>query len=336
MLNSFNQKRQTLEESKLTIVRLDRLDVAVLRELTQAQMVLPGRPGMKPSNREISRKLRVPPATVRYRLKGMYNAGIIKGSSVFPNPNLLGLKMGAYTLDVPPMQDKDEVVRRLSMVDGAVNMHNFVGSLVWVTFLYENDLALERKMDEMNEAAGAQGILSHVPFPPCTATLTRQEAALIIRLSERGFDSYGALARELGISVRTLERRLSKLARTAAVISLPNLDYHKIKGSVPADLLILFMDSDAAKMSQKTILPLVGETVIFAALWDVVGLCSLILPNVASAGELAEKVRRVEGVATARVEIVRDHVDRVGLLGSYFEKRMETEGPTAYAHVLST
>jgi len=62
---------------------------------------------------------------------------------------------------------------------------------------------------------------------------------------------------------------------------------------------------------------------------------SLILPNIASAGEPAEKAKRVDGVARARVEIVRDHVDRVGLLGSYSEKKMEIEGLTVYSHVQS-
>jgi len=89
---------------------------------------------------------------------------------------------------------------------------------------------------------------------------------------------------------------LHPYVRVAAVISLPKMDYHRIKGSVPANILILFNNLDAARMSQKTIIPLVGDTVIFAVLWDVVGVCSLVLPDVASAGELAEKVKRVEGV----------------------------------------
>jgi len=127
---------------------------------------------MSPSNREVSRKLGVPPATVRYRLNRMYSAGIIKGSSVFPNPNLLGLKMGAYTFDVPQRQDKNEIVRRLSQVEGAFSIHNFIGSLVWVTFLYDDETILERKLEQFKEAAGAQGAFSHVPFPPCTVTLT--------------------------------------------------------------------------------------------------------------------------------------------------------------------
>ncbi len=138
MLNPFDQKRQIyLSGSSLGRTdHLDTLDVAILREMTQAQMILPGRPGVTPSMREVARKVDLPAATVRYRIQRMYASGVIRGSSVFPNFNLLGLKGGAYTVDVSPLQDKSDVVRRLREIQGVISIHDFVGSLVWSVFAY--------------------------------------------------------------------------------------------------------------------------------------------------------------------------------------------------------
>jgi DNA-binding Lrp family transcriptional regulator len=301
---------------------LDSLDVRILRELAQAQTILPGRPGLGPSFREIARKLAAPPATIRYRIKQMYSEGVITGSSVVPNPSLLGMKAGAFNVDVPPFQDKQEVVRRLAAVEGVGYLHNLIGSMVWVVFFYEDDQALTEKLRTMEEIAGTQGLFSHIPYPPCTGSLTQAEAALMLRLVERGFDSYGSMARELGASVRTLERRISKLVGENAVTSLPTVNYHKMSGCVPADLVIFFTDIEEGRASPARLLPLIGDSLILAALWDVVGMCSLVLPSVDAASDLAERVRKVQGVTKARVEIVKDHVDQASRMAIFVKRWM--------------
>jgi DNA-binding Lrp family transcriptional regulator len=305
---------------------LDRLDVAILRELTQAQLVLPGRPGVGPSTREVSRKLGLPPGTVRYRMKRMYTSGIIRGSSVFPNPNLLGVKAGAFTVDVSPLMRKAEVVDKLKQVEGVGFIHDFIGTLLWAVFMYDGEKDLQSKLAQMKEAVGSPGFCSSIPYPPCTVALTQPEAELVLRLLKRGFDSYPRLAKEMGVSVRTLQRRISKLVREGAVLSLPKVDYHAMSGSVPADLVVLFKDNEAARSSQSTILPIVGEYVILAALWDVIGMCSLVLPDVAAVTRIAESVRQVNGVSMARVEIVKDHIDQVVTLEGYLRRWMAGNG----------
>ena len=306
---------------------MDRLDIAIIRELIQARSVLPARPGVGPSNREISRRLKLPPGTVRYRINRMYRTGALKGSDVFPNPNLVGVKFGVYVVDVSPGLRKAEAVRELERVDGAVIIHDFLGSLAWVGFLYEDDRSYSRRLEEFSKIAGAEGVFSPILYPPCGVSLTRREAGLVLRLSRGKFESYGGLARELGVSVRTLERMLSKLVREGALFSLPRVDYRKMTGCVTADILLSFRSLEDARGSQEKILSLVGEYVIFAALWDVVGVCSMILPSVATLNELAEKVREVEGVVAARAEVVKSHFDQLGaVVGRQVEKWMSEKG----------
>ena len=305
---------------------MDRIDIAILREMTQARLILPGRPGLTPSNRAISRRLGLPPGTVRYRIRQLYGSGVVGGSSVFPNPNLLGLRVKAFTVDASPQLDKADVIEKMKLVEGVISAHDFVGSLLWAVFFYEDERALAARLKQLREIAGAEGILSSIPYPPCTASLTTPEAELILRLLKGGFDSYSGLGRETGVTVRTLERRLSKLVMEGAVLSLPKIDYAAIVGCVPADLLVLFESPEAAKASPNTVLPLVGEHVVLAALWDVAGMCSMLLPNVAAVGEVAGKVKGVRGVSMARVEIVRDHIEQFQAFEGPLVRWMQKKG----------
>lgn len=71
---------------------------------------------------------------------------------------------------------------------------------------------------------------------------------------------------------------------------------------------------------------MVGDSVILAALWDRIGMCSLILPSVAGASDLVERVKKVDGVAMAGVEIVKEHIDQTKRLDPYTENWLTQRG----------
>jgi DNA-binding Lrp family transcriptional regulator len=48
---------------------MDKLDTAILREMSQANMQLPAKVGLSPSYREMARKLKVSPATIGNRVQ---------------------------------------------------------------------------------------------------------------------------------------------------------------------------------------------------------------------------------------------------------------------------
>ena len=287
---------------------MDKLDIAILRELTQGGLILPGRPGFTPSYREVSKKLRIPFGTVRNRINTMYKLGVLNGSSLFPNPNLLKFKAGAYTMDIPPELDKAEVFHKLRSVEGFLSAHDFLGSKAWVTFVFRDEQELERKLVFLKKLAGPVGTFSRIPFPPCSDSLTESEAQLILQVSTNGLASYAELRRSMKIPARTLKRRISKLAKENMILSIPKVDYKAIAGSIPGDLLIFFENYTTRAKAEPKVVELVKDYLVLAALFDVVGMCSLILPNAVLLKELAEKVKQIEGVKQASAEIVVEHL----------------------------
>ena len=52
----------------------------------------------------------------------------------------------AYTMDVPPELDKGEVFQKLKDFDGFLSAHDFLGRMVWLTFVFRDEEDLERKL----------------------------------------------------------------------------------------------------------------------------------------------------------------------------------------------
>jgi len=301
---------------------MDELDARILRELTQATRALPARPGFRASNRAIARTLQVSPGTVRNRIHRMSAEGVLTGWSVYANPNLLGLEPAAYAVEVSPGRKKGEVVERLRALEEVYFIQNFRGNLVGLAFVFPDEESRAKTVATVQAITGARGgIFSRVHYPPCSVTLTPPEWRLLSRLTRGRLSTYAALARELGASVRTIKRRVTKLVRGRAILSVPTLDYRALSGCVPVDLVVAFTSPATRHEAERRILTLVGNGLIFAGSWADLGLFSLLLPSVGTATRLADEVPRIPGVRMARVEIVEDHIDQLSALHRYVDRQ---------------
>ena len=302
---------------------MDNLDVRILRELTQANTVVPASPALRTSYRNIARATKVSPGTVRNRLRRMCGSGVLTGSSVDANPNLLGLEAGAYALEVSPRHRKQHVVDRLRALEGVFFIQNFRGTLLGTAFVYENEAARQRTISQMHRAAGAsRGNFSRVVYPPCDLEPSPPEWRLVARLMRGGFPTFAALARELNTSVRTIKRRVARLVKAHAILSVPTMDYRALTGCVPADLIVSFASPGNRPEAEREILGLVSDRMIFAGVWAGFGMYSLILPKVSTATQVADQVARLPGVAMARIEFVDEHIDQVRDLLKYVDRRL--------------
>jgi DNA-binding Lrp family transcriptional regulator len=302
---------------------LDRVDIRILRELSQSHTVWPARPGLIASYRQIARALGISPGTVRNRVGQLIRSGFLQGVSVYANPNVLGLLGGSYAIQVSPAMKKTQVIDRLARVDGVVFFENLRGSLLGIGFTYHDADDLEEKLSQIDRLAhSTRGMFSRVMHPPCSVSLTPPEWALVSRLMAGSFRTYSHLAGDLGVSVRTLKRRLAKLDRSGAVLTFPKMDLRAIAGGVAADLLVSYHDEPTKSEAQAKVRLLVDDWMIFAGPWEDFESYRLILPNVSRATELAEAVGQLPGVAHAQLELVDGLVDNFERLRHYVDRHV--------------
>jgi DNA-binding Lrp family transcriptional regulator len=309
---------ETIAGNRMERPSFDRLDVRIIRELTQAQELLAGRPGLPGSYRQIARKVGAHSGTVRNRLLRMYRAGVLTGFSTYPNPNLLGIQVFAYAFDVGVDVPKPEVVGQLRRLDGVAFLHDFHGPAVGMVFACAPGEPAEARMAEINRIADAvPWRVTPVDFPPGPEGLTDSDRVFVRRLLRGGFRTYADLAAELGLSLRTVKRRFARLTDCWAVFSLPTIDYRAISGSVPADLQVAYRTPSAQREAEPAVLRMVGDHLIFAGPWTGFSLYSMILPKVGMLTDLAERLRQIPGVEAVRAGFVDERIDQAWVFGRY-------------------
>jgi len=302
---------------------LDRLDIHILRAMTQGNTLFPGVPGLRMSFRAIAKSLQVSEGTIRMRVGKMSASGVIAGETVFVNPSLLGLTCGVYGFQVSTTVPKKEVLDSLKLVDGIVIIQNHHGSFIGTTFVYESKEELQEKTALINKLAHCEvGFFDVMPFPSCSISLTSLEWKLVSRLVKGKIQSLKILAGDLGLSERTLKRLLSKLVDSDAIFTIPILDLNKIKGSVPADMVCFFTSPESRSHAEPRVLQAIDDYAFFTGICKGEGLYNLILPNAAVATELYEKVVKFEGVSFLLVELVDGRYDQTELLGDYVQRRI--------------
>ena len=304
---------------------MDQLDIHILRELLQPQPVFPIRPGLDPSYRTMAKVLGVSEGTVRDRVSKMRSSGLVSGSKVFLHPGLLGLQTEMYSAEISPSLEKEEVVAKLRLVEGVVIVENHHGSFMGVNFLFEDEGSLHRKLQLVRSIAGAkEEIFTRVPFPSCKMPLKLTDWEIIHRLVKGTPASPEQIAGEVGISLRTLKRRVDRLVRGGALYTFPTVDIQRMDGGVQVDALVTYDGSGRKLESEQGIMKLLDEYLFYAGLFDTAGLYSMVLPSPSSATKLAARIRQVPGVRTARLELVDEHIDQMEAIGDYVQRHLKT------------
>ncbi len=123
----------------ISIDELDELDVNILRIL-QLNSRIPFS--------ELARKLEVPEATVRYRVKKLVDKGVIKGFYTLLDPRKVGLPFSVIVLaDVDP-EHLDQVFDSLKEMPEATHVFKLTGKYNIVAIFHARDMEHVSRIDE--------------------------------------------------------------------------------------------------------------------------------------------------------------------------------------------
>lgn len=307
---------------------MDKLDIRILRELAQEQLIFPTPPGPDLSQRAMAKRLGVSHKTVNDRLQKMRSSGFLMGSKVILHPGLLGLQMGTYGMEISPTFDKTEVIARLRLVEGMATVQNHHGNYIGLVFLYEDEGSLAKKLELIRRLGGAsEGAFGRLPFPPCELNLKEVDWEIVLRLIDGSSATPVRMARELGVSLRTVRRRLSRMIEGRALFTQPNLDFGALPHAVPADAVVQYSSPKERQEAERQVLKLLDDHLFWAGVLEGAAVYSMILPNPFLATKLVEKVRKIQGVEAARIELVDEHIDQMEVFADYVSRHlMRTRG----------
>ena len=175
-----------------------------------------GSPGLWTVRRtyvESARKLGVDQETVRNRINYLRESGILVGWRLLPNPILLGRRIAFVSLELNDDQMKEETISRLKQMDGVVLITNFYGRNLMVS-LYDDELGSATKKIALAGIRGEQLDAPGMNMAPSASSLTNTDWQIVRHMLSDAEMNATKIAAEIGVSAKTVNRKLDKMLST--------------------------------------------------------------------------------------------------------------------------
>jgi DNA-binding Lrp family transcriptional regulator len=203
----------------------DELDIRLMREFASPASY---RWDVTESLSSMARKLGVDEETVRRRLKRAQLNGLLGGFHLIPNPHLLGCDAAEVDLEVA-REDKDDAISQLKLVDGVLLVVDFHGKALRVMIYYQTEEESARKIRLVSAICRSETEVHWKdPFPPCGLEMRETDWRILKSLRRDARKSLPQVAKEVGVSVRTVRRRLALMTEANAFFLLPLPSFGKL------------------------------------------------------------------------------------------------------------
>lgn len=284
---------------------LDDLQIRIMKELSSPRSF---RWDIRESYASIAERIGVDEETVRRRVKRARESGFLKGWKLFLNPHLIGLESTGMQLEIDDEERKADVISQVEQVDGVVILVNFHGRALRIILYYEGEKDLEEKIQRIRAVCRSDDLVRWAGgFPAVDQRMRRTDWEIVKAFRGDPRRSPSEVADEVGVSTRTVKRRLTAMTVNNCVFMLPELDYDKSLG-VACDFLIVCPD-DAKKRLVDSQVRAKLDRLVFS-LTDVKGfsMFALICPNLSESEQIRKWIQSFDGVNEVKVDIMRENI----------------------------
>ncbi len=196
---------------------------------------------------------------------------------------------------------------------------------------YHDETEVKREVDLLLRIARAEWrVVGRVPFPPCALRLSASDWAILRSLQDDPRKPAAIVSREVGLSTRTVRRRIQRLTDGQAVFALPELRPGALRGTLMCGLYATYPGDRKASVDARV------SANLDECLWHVFHmlpyqpgglfpcLYNLFLPNLARFREILRWAHDLPGVAECRPVLVEDIETRFEVFDADLESRVET------------
>lgn len=245
------------------MVKLDDIDWAIVRALFRWDQQRPGGDWRVPV-RELARRSGVPVTTATRRLAGLRRAGVLEGTFFEPAAQPLGLERGGFVFQDIQKRGVDDITRVLA---GFPSLSvAIIGHGVFLSHIWAETGQLEGIAKRLSSALGAKATImtyhtGRMPHPPtmppapaADAQLSLLDRRLIVELRAGQDRTIDQVARRMGVTRRTVERRGARLVAAGLGAMRPRFRVSKAEGRILVDYFVIQGD-DRARSSLAKVFP---------------------------------------------------------------------------------
>jgi DNA-binding Lrp family transcriptional regulator len=289
---------------------LDSLEAGIVREFSG-----PGGSyqwNVRESYTRIAKKLGADEETIRRRIRGMERLGFIRGSELIVNPRVLGLSPARIFVSVPESEHrKTDVISQLKLVDGVLLILDLHGEGMQV-LLFCKEEAMSRRIELISSIAGSKDPLvikdwQALGFRRPSIELTNTDTKILNSLRRNPRKAMQQVRKEIGGSVRTVQRRINLLTENNVFFHMFRLDFQKIDG-LPCSLLVNYDDRKKKQEADEKIVSKLDGMFYSATSLTLTSLFHFACHNISEGEVIKTWVSNLKGVVQTRLWIIKDYI----------------------------
>jgi DNA-binding Lrp family transcriptional regulator len=286
---------------------LDRLDMQLAREIKGLHANSAGDPSFREPIHSIAKKLGVDENTVRSRIERWRETKYLRGWWLGINPTLLGLQMHEAWLDVHPESFKAKAIKKVEAFNEVGSIKDYFGDSFSVSLYCRTESEFKIKLKLISRICNSERVdWIRASFPECQISLSNTDWRIIASLQSDPWKSFTATSREVGVSTRTVKRRVLKMAKSNTVFLLVDINPKAMKGASFADLLVFYEEGEAGREANERAIERLDEMTIFQERGPNHCMFALQLENISNVKEILQWIRNLRGVREARLDILED------------------------------
>jgi DNA-binding Lrp family transcriptional regulator len=288
---------------------LDELDVKIFRALQAEMAVAPSGAQVKSSLRSIAARVSADDATVSYRYKKLEESGAMSGWQLIVNPAFFGSAMMDLAVDVQPESAKPDMIRKLKLIHEVLAIFDFYGRALRMIIVYNGEESRSRTIELISRITNAEAMTQTRWAIPQSRTgrLTKTDLAIVRALSHDARRSLAHVAKDHGLSPRTVSYRIGRLRKENTIFALPIMNMGGIPGLIPVYLSYTYSKMGVKGAVDREMLSHFESRYLFTQFADSTGgWLSLSAPATKDVKGYLEWARSQPGVGSARVDILTE------------------------------
>lgn len=301
---------------------LDDLDVRIMKELGSPNSL---QWNVRESYSNIAKRIGVDEETVRRRLKRAEELGSLPGWRIMVNPRLIGCEAASMDLEVEDEEKKDRAIAEIRRVDGVIKILDFRGRGLQVTLYYQNADALGRKTELIGSICGSsETTVWELGFPHSGVRMMRTDWKIVQEMLGDARKSLEDVSESVGVSVRTVERRLTSM-RDGRVVYLQGIPNFRVFAGLSCVFLVFCPDAKRKSLVDKLMLSRVRRIELANTGSDQYSTFVMIFDNLSEADDTTKWIRSLDGVDSVKMSIMKELIVVQDWLGDEISKRIATD-----------
>ncbi len=282
---------------------MDDLDVRIIKELGSPNWL---QWNVRETYSSIARRIGVDEETVRRRLKRAERLGSVTGWRMMVNPLSIRCRASTIDLDVADEEGKAEAIAEVRRVDGVVKILDFRGRGLQTTLYHKDGNALREKIELISSITGSKKVAAwELVFPHPDVRMTAIDWQIVMAMLDDARKSLRDVSDSVGVSIRTVERRLMSMTEGRVVYLQGNPNFRMLAG-LSCVFLVYCPDERRKKAADDAVVSKLRRSELSNTASKRYSTFVTLYDNLSEADDTATWIRGLDGVESVKLGIMNE------------------------------